>query len=60
MKCPKCNSEDYIQFVFVHHTDENGIFKTENPSDEHFLYMCPSRHIYNENQLELWLVDNSL
>ncbi len=54
MKCPICGSEDYVQFVFVLHVSESGLLSKDNPSDDHWLYMCPDRHIYNEDMSEGW------
>ena len=61
MNCPVCKSDDYIRFVFVdrHVSIQNAKaandsqITTENPSDNHFVYMCEDLHFFGEDEKEI-------
>jgi hypothetical protein len=52
ISCPECKTVDCCQYVFVQHITQNEWdinvvdVSSENPSDEHFLYVCPKGHIF--------------
>lgn len=58
-KCPICKSEEYMKFVFVlYHQNgdtspEQEQIENENPTDYHFLFMCPIGHIYDDENNQI-------
>ena len=51
--CPICSSKDNCKFVFVEHQLDNGVLEISNPSDYHFLYVCPNLHVHDSKEIVL-------
>jgi hypothetical protein len=45
LKCPVCNSLDLCKFVFCEHILNDGTPEISNPSDLHFIFICPKLHV---------------
>lgn len=60
LKCPTCESTDHCKFVFVEHQLNNGVKETSNPSDYHFLFICPNLHLFDADGKEVELIANKL
>ncbi len=56
--CPVCGCIDKCQFVFVEAFDNKGLtLGTTNPSDFHFIFVCPNLHVYDEGGHGVKVVD---
>lgn len=49
-ECPTCKTNDFIEFVFYCH-HERGEKKSENPSDNHWIFLCKDGHFF-DNAME--------